>query len=56
MKQKELSRWMKGIVVLGFICVLFLDAVWVPQLGLDIARDTPDLQRMFWPLSKYTSG
>lgn len=53
MKQKELSRWMKGIVVLGFICVLFLDAVWVPQLGLDIARETPDLQRMFWPCLIY---
>ena len=37
MKQKELSRWMKAIVVLGFICVLFLDAV----------------QHMFWPCLIY---
>ena len=53
MKQKELSRWMKAIVVLGFICVLFLDAVWVPELGKDLAGNTPELQRMFWPCLIY---
>ena len=53
MKQKELSRWMKVIVVLGFICVLFLDAVWVPELGRDIAWNTPNLEPMFWPCLIY---
>ena len=53
MKQKELSRWMKAIVVLGFICVLFLDAVWVPELGKDLAGNTPELQHMFWPCLIY---
>lgn len=53
MKQKELSRWMKVIVVLGFICVLFLDGVWVPELGRDIAWNTPNLKPMFWPCLIY---
>ena len=37
MKQKELSRWMKAIVV----------------LGKDLAGNTPELQRMFWPCLIY---
>ena len=53
MKQKELARWMKGIVVLGFLCVLFLDAIWVPELGRDLAWNTPNLKVMFWPCLIY---
>lgn len=53
MKQKELTRWMKGIVVLGFLCVLFLDAIWVPELGRDLAWNTPNLKVMFWPCLIY---
>ena len=53
MKQKELARWMKVIVVLGFLCVLFLDAIWVPELGRDLAWNTPNLKVMFWPCLIY---
>lgn len=53
MKQKELSIWVKAIVILGFVCVLFLDAVYVPAIGREIAAAEEELSQLFWPCLIY---
>lgn len=49
MKQKELSGWLKAIVILGAVCVLFLGSVIAPSYGLGFSAGNPGLAHMFWP-------
>lgn len=49
MKQKEVARWLKVIVVVT--CLIGMAACcWVaPMLGLNFALVNPDLKWLFWP-------
>ena len=49
MKQKELSILIRIVLALGAVCTLFLAAVFVPELGKDIAWEFPNLARAYWP-------
>lgn len=53
MKQKELSIWLRVIVALGFVCVVFLGGVIAPELGREMAWGNPELAYMFWPCLAY---
>lgn len=49
MKQKELSRWLRVVVIIGW-CVCALLALFVaPKLAHDAAIDLPELARLKWP-------
>ena len=49
MKQAELSKWLKIIVLAAAVCCVVLGAVLVPMLGLEEVRATPELEYLFWP-------
>jgi len=49
MKQKELSVWLRVVVVLIGVAVLFLALVFVPDLGEEAARQNVNLSWLFWP-------
>ncbi len=49
MKQKELSVWLRVVVVLIGAAVLFLGAVFLPALGRDAAEMNPEVEYLFWP-------
>lgn len=49
MKQTELARWLKLIVITAAVCCAALGGVLVPYIGLEEARATPDLAWLFWP-------
>ena len=49
MKQKELSVWLRIILALGALCVLFLALVFVPSVGQDIAGENPNLAPAYLP-------
>ncbi|NCB52241.1 MAG: DUF2975 domain-containing protein [Clostridia bacterium] len=49
MKQKELSGWLKSIVILGALCAVFLGVVIAPKYGYDFAEVSPELAYMLWP-------
>jgi len=49
LKQKELSTWLKAIVVLGTACVILLAGVIAPEYGREFAAGNPELAYMFWP-------
>lgn len=49
MKQRELSILIRIVLAVGVVCTLFLAAVFVPELGRDIAEEFPDLARCYWP-------
>lgn len=49
MKQRELSILIRIVLAVGVVCTLFLAAVFVPELGKDIAEEFPNLAGAFWP-------
>ena len=49
MKQKELSVWLRAIVVLIGAAVLFLALVFVPDLGQEAARQNHSYAYLYWP-------
>lgn len=49
MKQKELSRWLRAIVVLGWIGCGLLSVVILPVLARDAALDLPEFAHLRWP-------
>lgn len=49
MKQKELSVWLRIIVILFGLAVLFLTAVIVPEQADEIVRMEPDLEPLLLP-------
>lgn len=50
MKQKELARWLQGIVVLGWIACALLAFPIAPKLAQDAAMDIPELAYLAFPL------
>lgn len=49
MKQKELSRWLRGIVIVGwFTCALLAWPI-APKLARDAAFDAPEMEGLIWP-------
>ena len=49
MTQKELSRWLRAVVIVGW-CGCALMAAWVmPQLAEDVAWEFPELAFLKWP-------
>ena len=49
MKQKELSRWLRVVVVIGWIACLLLSVVVVPKLATDAATDWPEYAYLAMP-------
>jgi len=49
MNQKELSRWLQGVVIAAAVCCLLLAAVIVPAVGLRAAERYPRDAWIFWP-------
>lgn len=49
MKQKELSRWLRVVVVIGWIACLLLSVVVVPKLATDAALDLPEFAYLAMP-------
>ena len=49
MRQKELSRWLRAIVVLGWIGCAVLSAVVLPTLAREAAVAAPELAYLRWP-------
>lgn len=49
MKQKELSRWLRVVVVIGWIACLLLSVVVVPKLATDAAVDWPEFSYLAMP-------
>ena len=49
MKQKELSVWLRVILAVGALCVLFLAVLFVPSVGQDIAGANPNLAPAYLP-------
>ena len=49
MKQKELSRWLRCIVVFGWFCCVLLSAVVLPMLAREAAAQAPDFAYLKWP-------
>ena len=53
MKQKELSVWLRVVVVLIGVAVVFLGAVFLPMLGREAAEMNEELSYLFWPCLLY---
>lgn len=49
MKQKELSLWLRGVVVIGWIACALLAFPIAPKLAQDAAMDVPKLAYLAWP-------
>ena len=49
MKQKELSRWLRIVVVIGWIACALLSVVIVPKLATDAAMDLPEFSYLAMP-------
>ena len=49
MKQKELSLWLRAIVICGWIGCVVLSAVILPVLARDAAEAAPELAYLRWP-------
>lgn len=49
MKQKELSRWLRVVVVIGWIACALLSVVVVPKLATDAATDWPEYAYLAMP-------
>lgn len=49
MRQKELSRWLRIVVVIGWCVCAVLAAVIAPKLAHDAAMDVPELAYLRWP-------
>jgi Protein of unknown function (DUF3036). len=53
MKQKELSNWLRAIVIIIGLTVLFLSVVFVPNIGRAFVEEIPEMKNMFWPCLLY---
>lgn len=49
MKQKELSRWLRGVVIIGWLACALLAFPVAPKLAQDAAADIPELAYLAWP-------
>lgn len=49
MKQKELSRWLRIVVVIGWITCALLAWPVAPKLAQDVAIDAPEFAYLAWP-------
>ncbi len=49
MKQKELSRWLRVVVVVGWIACALLAFPIAPKLAQDAATDIPEVAYLAWP-------
>ncbi len=49
MKQKELARALRGIALLGLLCVLVLGGWVAPEMGRELAAGNPEAAYLFWP-------
>ena len=49
MKQKELSRWIKGMVIVAGVIGLIFCFLVFPSIGKDIVREYPAYRILFWP-------
>jgi len=49
LKQKELSVWLRAVLSLVVIVVLFLAAVIVPELARETKLQNPEYAAYFWP-------
>lgn len=50
MKQKELSRWLRGVVVLGWIACVLLAYPIAPKLAQDAAVEYPEFSYLAFPM------
>ena len=49
MNQKELSRWLRVVVVIGWIACGLLSFAVMPKLAMDAALDLPEFAYLAWP-------
>lgn len=49
MNQKELSRWLRVVVVIGWVACALLSLAVVPKLAMDAAMDYPEFSYLAWP-------
>ncbi len=49
MKQKELSRWLRVVVIIGWCTCALLSVFVAPKLAQDAALDIPELAYLEWP-------
>ena len=49
MKQKELSVWLRIVVIVIGAAVLFLAVVFLPDIGQKAAQLNPELAYLYWP-------
>lgn len=49
MKQKELSRWLRVVVIIGWCTCALLAWPIAPKLAQDLAIDVPQLAYLAWP-------
>ena len=49
MKQKEFSRWLRAVVVIGWIAIALLSFLVVPKLATDAAIDLPEFAYLAMP-------
>lgn len=49
MKQKELSVWLRAVVVVGWVACVLLAWPIAPKLAEDAATDIPELAYLAWP-------
>lgn len=49
MKQKELSIWLRAVVIIGWIACALLAWPVAPKLAEDAATDIPELAYLAWP-------
>ena len=49
MKQKELARWLRVVVIIGWGTCALLSVFIAPELARDAAEGVPDLAYLMWP-------
>ena len=49
MKQRELSRWLRVVVIVGWCACVLLSALVAPALARDAAEQAPELAYLAWP-------
>ncbi len=49
MKQKELARWLRGIVIFGWLGSALLSALIMPALAREAAEANPEFAYLMWP-------
>ena len=53
MKQKELSNWLRAIVIIIGLTVLLLAVVFVPNIGKTLVKQNPGTENMYLPCLLY---